>query len=101
MPPLVIREAPPKAPPAVGTQGKTIRSSNIDIHFAFLVITKMLPPLPVPPRSVIIERLPPLPPKPRDLIVERWLPYRQQQKRQVIVQRAPPPVVQKPRNIII
>ncbi|CAF3877299.1 unnamed protein product [Rotaria magnacalcarata] len=85
LPPIVIREAPPKMPAAVGTQ----------------VITKLLPPLPVPPRSVIIERLPPLPPKPRDVVVERWLPYRAQQKRRVIVQRAPPPVVQKPRNIII
>ncbi|CAF1398176.1 unnamed protein product [Adineta ricciae] len=85
LPPIVIREAPPKVPAAVGTQ----------------VITKMLPALPVPPRSVIIERLPPVPPRPRDVIVERWLPYRLTQKRQVIVQRAPPPVVQKPRNIII
>lgn len=66
-----------------------------------IVITKTLPPLPIPPRSVIIERLPPLPPKPHDVIVERWLPYRTTEKRKVIVQRAPPPVVQAPRNIII
>ncbi|CAF0939709.1 unnamed protein product [Rotaria sordida] len=85
LPPIVIREAPPKLPPPVGIQ----------------VITKRLPALPVPPRSVIIERLPPLPPKPRDIIVERWLPYRTQQKRRVIIQRAPPPVIPKPRNIII
>ncbi|CAF3924728.1 unnamed protein product [Adineta steineri] len=85
LPPLIIREAPPKLPPLVGPQ----------------VITKMLPPLPVPPRSVIIERLPPLPPRPRDVIVERWLPYRTLQKRRVIIQRAPPAVIPKPRNIII
>ncbi|CAF1492524.1 unnamed protein product, partial [Adineta ricciae] len=84
LPPLIIREAPPKLPP-MGPQ----------------IITKMLPPLPVPPRSVIIERLPPLPPKPRDVIVERWLPYRTLQKRRVIIQRAPPAVIPKPRNIII
>ncbi|UJR20716.1 hypothetical protein I4U23_023838 [Adineta vaga] len=84
LPPLIIREAPPKLPP-LGPQ----------------IITKMLPPLPVPPRSVIIERLPPLPPRPRDVIVERWLPYRTLQKRRVIIQRAPPAVIPKPRNIII
>lgn len=85
LPPLIIRECPPKLPPVLGPQ----------------IITKMLPPLPVPPRSVIIERLPPLPPKPRDVIVERWLPYRTLQKRRVIIQRAPPAVIPKPRNIII
>lgn len=61
----------------------------------------MLPALPIPPRSVIIERLPPIPSKPQDVIVERWLPYRTQEKRRVIVQRAPPPVIPTPRNIII
>ena len=39
------------------------------------VLTKTLPPVPPPPRSVIIEKLPPLPPKPRDIVIERWIPY--------------------------
>ena len=66
-------------------------------------MTKTLPPLPPPPRSVIIEKLPPLPPKPRDVIIERWIPYEANMlKRKVVVQRAeeikPYP---RPRNIII
>lgn len=67
------------------------------------IVTRFLPPLPPPPRSVILEKIPPLPPKPRDVIIERWIPYeRLTQNREVIVQRAeetkpyPPP-----RNVII
>ncbi|CAF5228237.1 unnamed protein product, partial [Rotaria magnacalcarata] len=52
------------------------------------VVTKTLPPLPPPPRTVVIEKLPPLPPKPRDIIIERWVPYESMHKRKVIVQRA-------------
>ena len=47
------------------------------------VITKVLPPIQPPPRSVIVERLPALPPKPRDIIIERWIPYESTQKRKV------------------
>lgn len=67
------------------------------------MITKTLPPLPPPPRSVIIERLPPLPPKPQDVIIERWIPYESTTaKRKVIIQRAEPPKpFPPPRNIII
>jgi len=57
--PLVVREAPPQPPPAVGTKRITISG-------------KRLPP---PPRKVIIERLAPLPSKPQNVIIERWLPY--------------------------
>jgi len=57
--PLVVREAPPQPPPAVGTKRITISG-------------KRLPP---PPRKVIIERLAPLPTKPQNVIIERWLPY--------------------------
>jgi len=34
-----------------------------------------LPPLPAPPRSLIIEKFPNQPDRPRDIILERWLPY--------------------------
>lgn len=65
-------------------------------------MTKALPPIPPPPRSVIIERLPTLPPKPRDIIIERWIPYEFTQKRRVIVDRAEPSkAYPQPRNIII
>ena len=65
-------------------------------------ITRTLPPVPPPPRAVILEKLPPLPAKPRDIIIERWIPYEAMQNRQVIVQRAketkpyPPP-----KNVVI
>jgi hypothetical protein len=84
--PLVIREAPPTAPAAVGRKVITISG-------------KRLPP---PPRKVIIERLAPLPAKPQSVIVERWLPYAQT-KRRVIFQRTAQvdPVIVKPRNVIV
>ncbi|CAF0870013.1 unnamed protein product [Adineta steineri] len=87
-PPLVIREKPPPLPSTLATK----------------VITRQLPPEPAPPRAVIIERLPPLPSKPRDIIIERWLPYEiVNQKRKVIVQRAPKSSKQysQPKNVII
>ncbi len=66
------------------------------------VVTKSLPPIPPPPRSVIIEKLPPLPAKPRDIIIERWIPYDSTQKRKVIVHRAEEPKpYPPPKNIII
>lgn len=67
------------------------------------VLTKTLPPLPPPPRSVIIEKLPALPPKPRDIVIERWIPYEATTyKRKVVIQRAEPPKPQPPtRNVII
>lgn len=84
--PLVVREAPPQPPPAVGTKRITISG-------------KRLPP---PPRKVIIERLAPLPSKPQNVIIERWLPYTET-KRRVIFNRStqPDPVVTKPRNVIV
>ncbi|CAF4581472.1 unnamed protein product, partial [Rotaria magnacalcarata] len=61
-----------------------------------------LPPIPLPPRSVVIERIPPVPPKPRDIIIERWLPYGAMAQRKTIVQRAEAAkAYPKPRNIII
>ncbi|CAF3707095.1 unnamed protein product [Rotaria socialis] len=84
--PLVLRERPPPIPDSLTSQ----------------VVTKTLPPLPPPPRTVVIEKLPPLPHKPRDIIIERWIPYESMHKRKVIVQRAeeakglPPP-----KNVII
>ncbi len=64
---------------------------------------KKLPPIPVPPRSIIIERYPANPPRPRDVIIERWLPYsKEPQKRKVITYRAPPPrPYPPPRNTIV
>jgi hypothetical protein len=84
--PLVIREAPPQAPVAVGRKVITISG-------------KRLPP---PPRKVIIERLAPLPSKPQSVLIERWLPYAQT-KRRVIFQRSAErdAVVVKPRNVVV
>ncbi|UJR33375.1 hypothetical protein I4U23_020823 [Adineta vaga] len=86
-PPLIIREKPPQVPPTLAPK----------------VITRQLPPEPAPPRAVIIERLPPLPSKPRDIIIERWLPYEIiNQKRKVVVQRAPKTKqFTQPKNVII
>lgn len=84
--PLVVREAPPQPPPAVGTKRITISG-------------KRLPP---PPRKVVIERLAPLPTKPQNVIIERWLPYGEV-KRRVIFNKSTQsdPVVAKPRNVIV
>lgn len=62
----------------------------------------MLPPLPIPPRSVIVEKIPPEPAKPPDVLIERWIPYQSLTKRKVILQRAEdPPEYPPPKNIII
>jgi hypothetical protein len=84
--PLVIREAPPQPPAAVGRKVITISG-------------KRIPPA---PRKVIVERLAPLPSKPQSVLVERWLPYAQT-KRRVIFQRSNErdAVVVKPRNVIV
>ncbi len=75
---------------------------NIGFFYLAKVVTKPLPPLPPPPRSVIIERLPALPSKPRDIIIERWIPYESMQKRKVIVHRAEEPkAYPPPKNVII
>ncbi|CAF1019937.1 unnamed protein product [Rotaria sp. Silwood1] len=84
--PLILRERPPIPPPCIPSE----------------TITRYLPPIPVPPRSVVIERYPPLPEKPRDIIIERWLPYGPQPERRTIVEPAPPPIpYPEPRNKII
>ncbi|CAF5105672.1 unnamed protein product, partial [Rotaria sp. Silwood1] len=62
------------------------------INVFFFTVTRTLPPLSVPPRSVVIERYPPLPEKPRDIIIERWIPYGRQTERHTIVQQAAPPI---------
>ncbi|CAF4649260.1 unnamed protein product, partial [Rotaria magnacalcarata] len=54
----------------------------------YFTVTRVLPAVPVPPRSVVIERYPPAPEKPRDIIIERWLPYGPESARRTIVQRA-------------
>jgi hypothetical protein len=84
--PLVVREAPPQPPPAVGPKRITISG-------------KRLPP---PPRKVVIERLAPLPSKPQNVIIERWLPYGEV-KRRVIFNKSSQadPVVAKPKNVIV
>lgn len=84
--PLIIREAPPKAPPCTGRKLITISG-------------KRLPPA---PRKVIIERLAPMPCKPQSVIIERWLPY-SDVKRRVIFQKCEcqEPVVCKPKNVIV
>ena len=102
-PPLVLRERPPPIPPILTSMYRFHRNLLLNSCRPLAqVVTKSLPPLAPPPRSVIIEKLPALPPKPRDIIIERWIPYELSQKRRVIVQRAErlkdhP----QPRNIII
>ncbi|CAF0807383.1 unnamed protein product [Rotaria sordida] len=103
LPPLVIKQrpTPPKTPPPLIIREKP---PPLPSTFATKVITRQLPPEQAPPRAVIIERLPPLPPKPRDIIIERWLPYEVvNQKRKVIVQRAPKASKEhpSPKNVII
>ncbi|CAF3326753.1 unnamed protein product [Rotaria sp. Silwood2] len=70
-PPLILRERPPTPPACAPSE----------------TVTRCLPAIPVPPRSVIIERFPPLPEKPRDIIIERWIPYESQSQRRTIVER--------------
>ena len=83
--PLVIREAPPQPPQAIGRKIITISG-------------KRLPP---PPRKVVIERFAELPAKPQSVLIERWLPYNEV-KRRVIFKAAPPdPIIVKPRNTIV
>ena len=83
--PLVIREAPPQAPAAIGRKIITISGKRI----------------PPPPRKVVIERFAELPAKPQSVLIERWLPYAEV-KRRVLFQAAPPdPIVVKPRNTIV
>jgi hypothetical protein len=83
--PLIVCEAPPRPPAAVGQKVITISG-------------KRLPP----PRKVIIERLAPLPSKPQALMVERWLLY-SAHKRRVIFQKneVPDPVIPKFKNVIV
>ncbi|CAM2713391.1 unnamed protein product [Rotaria socialis] len=72
---LIFRERPP-SPPDCGPPQITERC---------------LPPVPVPPRSLVVERFPPME-KPRDIIIERWLPYGPFPERRTIVRPAPPPI---------
>jgi hypothetical protein len=66
-------------------------------------VIRKLAPIPVPPRSVVVERFPAIPARPRDVIIERWVPYsKEPQKRKVITYRAPQPrPYPAPRNTII
>ncbi|CAM4834545.1 unnamed protein product, partial [Rotaria magnacalcarata] len=48
-----------------------------------------LPPVPLPPRSLVIERFPASETL-QDIIIERWLPYGPASERRTIVQPAPP-----------
>jgi hypothetical protein len=66
-------------------------------------VIRRLPPIPVPPRSIVIERYAAIPPRPRDVIIERWLPYsKEPQRRKVITHRAPAPrPYPSPRNTIV
>ena len=76
----------------------------------FIIATRYLPPVPVPPRSVIIERFP-VQKKPgkiiiffyfcfrffvffllADIIIERWIPYGPQAERPIVIQPAPPAI---------
>lgn len=75
-PPIILRERPPTPPARPKSQ----------------TTTRYLPPIPLPPRSLVIERLPPAPDKPRDIVIERWLPYGPQSEARTIVQPAPPPI---------
>ncbi|CAF3412007.1 unnamed protein product [Rotaria sp. Silwood2] len=85
-PPLILLERPSTPPAPVPTQ----------------TFIRRLAPLPVPPRSVVVEREAPSPPKPKNVILERWLPYGAPAKRRTIVQRAPPvKPYSNPRNVVI
>jgi hypothetical protein len=82
--PLIIREIPPIPPPSnIGPKIITISG-------------KKLPPS----RKVVVERLPPLPLKPKSIIIEKWLPY-PEVKRKVIYNKTNQPEIKKPKNIII
>ncbi|CAF4921933.1 unnamed protein product, partial [Rotaria magnacalcarata] len=72
-PPLIIRERPPVPPLRVPSE----------------TITRWLPPVPLPPRSLVIERFPASETL-QDIIIERWLPYGPASERRTIVQPAPP-----------
>ncbi|CAF4902675.1 unnamed protein product, partial [Rotaria socialis] len=48
---MILRERPPLKPASVASQ----------------TVVRNLPPIPLPPRSVVIERIPPAPPKPRKI----------------------------------
>ncbi|CAF4576617.1 unnamed protein product, partial [Rotaria magnacalcarata] len=72
---VIIRERPPPRPTPV--PGKTI--------------TRWLPPVPVPPRSLVVDRFP-APEVPPDIIMERWTPYGPPPERRTIVKPAPPPI---------
>ncbi|CAM4748479.1 unnamed protein product [Rotaria magnacalcarata] len=74
-PPVIIRERPPPRPTPV--PGKTI--------------TRWLPPVPVPPRSLVVDHFP-APEVPPDIIMERWTPYAPPPERRTIVKPAPPPI---------
>lgn len=62
-----------------------------------MVINKIVPPLPKPPRQVIIEQHPQLPPKPQNIVIERWLPAQPRQRR-ILYERLPPQAVCQPTN---
>lgn len=81
--PIVIRERPPEVPKALSPRVITIPG-------------KRLSP---PARRVVIEKQS-QPPQPQKVIVERWLPYDKPDRR-IIVQKAPEPCVEKPKNLII
>ncbi|CAF0777803.1 unnamed protein product [Adineta steineri] len=74
-PPLIFREPPPPRPPRPPSK----------------IIEKLLPPPPRPPRQVIVEKLGAYPPKPSDVLVERWLPYKRNDQRRILYERAPAP----------
>jgi hypothetical protein len=62
-----------------------------------MVINKIVPSLPKPPRQVIIEQHPPLPPKPQNIVIERWLPAAPRQRR-ILYERLPAQVASQPIN---
>ncbi|CAF4234771.1 unnamed protein product, partial [Adineta steineri] len=75
-PPLILREEPPIPPPIIPSE----------------TITKYLPAIPAPARSVLIKRYPALPTRPRDILIERWLPYGPRPQRETITYPAPPAI---------
>ena len=78
------------------------------IYVFCCLVTKYLPAIPVPPRSVLIKRYPTLPERPRkilpsaffavpffcnylaNILIERWLPYGPRPDRETIIYPAPP-----------
>ena len=83
--PLIIREAPPKAPQPIPDQIINVPGKII----------------PAPARKVVIEELPDEPTKPQDIIYEKWLPYDEPERRVIYEKACPIKLEKAPKNLLI